>query len=277
MDETEIEMRNATEQPSRQPARRTHGPRVLILAFTLVELLVVVGIIALLIGILLPVLSRAREHAKTVVCASNQRQILTSLYMYVQDNKGFLPVPGAEVGKENYPGHTWWAIMMDAVGHYDYTTPGSLLPYVAHDAQTRERVFTCPSDGPERFAGMGLPQVPDTSRPRNFSYNFNLINNFRVQKMNQIRQSSHKVLVVEEEMPSLSGTTASGIGPPDANNHSLYVLLTTRHGGYANEGFADQHVELMDKRILDNPLATGGRGAIYTPTYAQYFDLGADQ
>jgi prepilin-type N-terminal cleavage/methylation domain-containing protein len=68
-------------------ARRGDGRR----AFTLVELLVVIGIIALLVAILLPALRRAREAANAAQCSSNQRQLMMAFLMFAGEHKNHLP------------------------------------------------------------------------------------------------------------------------------------------------------------------------------------------
>jgi prepilin-type N-terminal cleavage/methylation domain-containing protein/prepilin-type processing-associated H-X9-DG protein len=64
--------------------------------FTLVELLVVVGIIALLISILMPVLNTARERAQRIVCANQLKQLGAAVHMYANENKGRLPFGGRD-------------------------------------------------------------------------------------------------------------------------------------------------------------------------------------
>ena len=66
--------------------------------FTLVELLVVMAIIAVLLAIFLPALSKAREQAKRVYCGNNVRQIVLGLFLHAHDHEGHLPLPPIEIG-----------------------------------------------------------------------------------------------------------------------------------------------------------------------------------
>src|SRR5690349_16196837 len=114
-------------------------------AFTLVELLVVIGVITVLIAILLPVLQVARDQARRTACASNLRQIYGAILVYGNENRQMLPYP------DDFNPRIAAVAMLNS-GMMDFTT-GTLLPYVARDVGSRQAVFLCPSDGPDRVAG----------------------------------------------------------------------------------------------------------------------------
>ncbi|QNN22018.1 prepilin-type N-terminal cleavage/methylation domain-containing protein [Planctomycetales bacterium ZRK34] len=104
--------------------------------FTLIELLVVVSIIALLIAILLPSLSRARELARVTVCASNQRQVGMGLVMYVQSFKNVLP-PWIDDQNVNHVVHRWF--------YHDINKYQNLGLLYKTKVITEGRTFFCPS------------------------------------------------------------------------------------------------------------------------------------
>ena len=226
--------------------------------FTLVELLVVIGIIALLISILLPVLNKAKDAANRTKCLANVKQVMTAFIMYANDNRGDMIVPAQVQDATSTKGKCYLMLNPSQNGEQwdgivDWSNlNGTFLTYLAKSAPMREKIMTCPGEEGELLRpvsvyinGQGAGQF--RMKPRNFSYSYNS-QLTAVRKLSQIKNSTHKIVLVEERAP----------------NDPLCVILNDdndqpgfRHSKGANFGFADGHADYMKPLALGFSMPSG--------------------
>jgi len=250
-------------------------------AFTLVELLVVIGIIAVLISLLLPALNRAREQARQVACANQIRQIYMACLTYAGDSKQKLPIPSGKNQSTQTPVVTvCWLMAQPGIADL---TQGTLLPYLGRTPDAIEALLLCPSD--REGAGGVLNGGGTTVVVRNFSYSFNWLlappppgvpptnappgytanmANTGI-RLSMIHSSADKIMICEERFPN---DPYCEIGGPTGNADDK---PGDRHNGRANYGFCDGHVASFQPDELGYDKT--GQNIVDKVTQQHYFDL----
>ncbi len=253
-----------------RPETRLSGPVGFRAAFTLVELLVVIGIIAVLIGILLPTLGRAKQGANSIKCMANLRTIGTAIQLYAGQNKGMLPFGYYETnqpidGNPTYkaPGSDWTLLLLSVLNkkggnelEQDKTGIG--------DAGLRA-IFLCPesyrpASGPAFITNYSahpriLPHLQGQDLYRHVTPN--PIPLLRTYPLSRYKQSSEKAVIFDASLSNTSFQAQAVAGQIDKR------ALGTRRP------------YLTDVYSL-NPAVNGGQQVDLTPTSDNPADINRD-
>jgi type II secretory pathway pseudopilin PulG len=224
------------------------------------ELLVVMGIMAVLAALLFPVIARAQNAAKMVSCANNERSLYVAVVAFANDHDGHLPNPAQEGQTYTSSWGPYVCFAMDPTnggeGVLDLVH-GTLWPYMPPTGSGRQQAMWCPADSSEAANGNILD--------RNFSYSFNyavgqVSGSVTTIKLSSVVRPAARIYIHEEIAPNdtwsvegVAGNTEDnpsgrhGMGMGQKINSDIYL-----ESGLGNHCFFDGHVESLSPNQINN-------------------------
>ena len=225
--------------------------------FTLIELLVVIAIIAILAGMLLPALARAKQKGGQAKCQSNLKQLSLGMLMYVDDNQDAFP---GTASRNTYGYHPEdWIYWRTNTAQYP---PIEKSPIVTSLGSVSSNLFRCPGDridserktldanGPYYYSySLTSYDIDGTRTPGMASiFQGSVSNPTRyIFKMAGVKNPSKKIMLAEEQAAHKPGESYRPNGSEAIINDGRWVppgdVVTVRHNKKGDVAFADGHVE----------------------------------
>lgn len=236
--------------------------------FTLVELLVVIGIIALLISILLPALNRAREAANQVKCLSNLRQLGLAFQMYNNENHGHFPAPGYQTIRDDW---IYWEPTRDL-------SQSAIARYLGVQGRHVDpQYFRCPSDRDVeqhqnlyKYSYSANWMICEPRNDPGWGVYSGVPQQYATLRNTQIHRPENVILLIDES----SGTIDDATWAPQHYFSDGHNLISNRHdkqaekikdsnAGRGNANFCDGHAEFIErldstKKAFYDPRKRGG-------------------
>jgi prepilin-type N-terminal cleavage/methylation domain-containing protein/prepilin-type processing-associated H-X9-DG protein len=231
-----------------KPTSSTH---LISRGFTLIELLVVIAIIAILAGILLPALAKAKTKAQGIVCLNDEKQLVYAWHLYAADYNGtYVP------NEDNSTGG-WLTGNLGYDGRQENTNINNLMdPKVARLAPYAKdyKVYKCPADKSRSFGKRGDPRVRSISMSQ--AVGPNISGNLYANRGGWLPASGGWIVFAKEgDMVNAQNVFVFCDENPDSiNDASIAVIMepagnivdypSVDHNGAAGYSFADGHAEV---------------------------------